>query len=54
MQSFDTKVPYHEACLVRMRRGAKKENRGADFKTCPTPDCGGKIVKEEKLNFRLN
>ena len=48
MQSFDTKVPYHEACLVKMRR-ARKENRRADFKTCPTPDCGGMIVKEQKL-----
>ena len=46
MQSFDTKVPYHEACLVKMRR---KENSRADFETCSTPDCGGKIVKQEKL-----
>ena len=49
MQSFDTKVPYHEACLVKMRRKARKENSRADFETCSTPDCGGKIVKQEKL-----
>ena len=53
VQSFDTKVPYHEACLVKMkeekRRKARKENSRADFETCSTPDCGGKIVKQEKL-----
>ena len=49
MQSFDTKVPYHEACLLKMRRRARKQNMSADFETCPTPDCGGKIAKEEKL-----
>ena len=49
MQSFDTKVPYHEACLLKMRRSARKENRSADFEICPTPDCEGKIVKEQKL-----
>ena len=51
--AFDTKVPYHEACLVKMkeekRRKARKENSRADFETCSTPDCGGKIVKQEKL-----